>query len=101
MPGNQDSVNQSKIREALVDVYSTLERLKPYVLHIDDMRSRREFRGLLCHAKNAIDFALFSPPRNCDRPECATTREAQDVWSREDGGKTAYYEWLLAASTEG
>ena len=56
---------------------------------------------MLCHAKNAIDFALSSPHRNCDRPECATTREAQDVWRREDGGKTAYYEWLLAASTEG
>ena len=101
MPGNQDSVNQAKIREALVDVYSTLERLHPYVLHIGDMRIRREFRGMLCHAKNAIDFALSSPPRNCDRPECATTREAQDVWSREDGGKTAYYEWLLAKATKG
>ena len=45
--------------------------------------------------------ALAEPPRNCDRPECATTKEAQDVWSREDGGKTAYYEWLLAAATKG
>ena len=98
MPGNQDNSNSAKIREALVDVYSTLERLHPYVLHIGDMRIRREFRGMLCHAKNAIDFALSSPPRNCDRSECATTREAQDVWSREDGGKTAYYEWLLATS---
>ena len=101
MPGNKDSVNQSKIREALVDVYSTIERLSPYVLHIDDMRIRREFRGMLCHAKNAIDFALAAPSRNCDRPECATTKSAQDVWRKEDGGKTAYYEWLLATYTEG
>ena len=39
--------------------------------------------------------------RNCDRPECATTKAAQEVWRKEDGGKTAYYEWLLAASTKG
>ena len=45
--------------------------------------------------------ALAAPPRNCDRPECATSKEAQDVWRKEDGGKTAYYEWLLAASTKG
>lgn len=41
------------------------------------------------------------PPRNCDRPECATTKAAQEVWRKEDGGKTAYYEWLLATSTKG
>ena len=44
--------------------------------------------------------ALSSPPRNCDRPECVTTKAAQDVWRREDGGKTAYYEWLLAKYTK-
>ena len=50
---------------------------------------------------NAIESALASPPRNCDRPECATTKSAQEVWRKEDGGKTAYYEWLLATSTKG
>ena len=40
--------------------------------------------------------ALSAPPRNCDRPECATTKSAQELWRKEDGGKTAYYEWLLA-----
>lgn len=44
--------------------------------------------------------ALSSPPRNCDRPECSTTKAAQEVWRKEDGGKTAYYEWLLATSTQ-
>lgn len=39
-----------------------------------------------------------TPRRNCDRPECATTKAAQDVWRKEDGGKTAYYEWLLATA---
>ena len=50
-----------------------------------------------------IDVAkstLSAPPRNCDRPECSTTKAAQEVWRREDGGKTAYYEWLLATATE-
>ena len=53
---------------------------------------------------DAIDIgvsALAAPPRNCDRSECATTREAQDVWRKEDGGNTAYYEWLLSTSTKG
>lgn len=45
--------------------------------------------------------ALSDLPRNCDRPECATTKSAQDTWRKEDGGKTAYYEWLLATSTKG
>ena len=48
-----------------------------------------------------IEAALSAPPRNCDRPECVTTKEAQDVWRREDGGKTAYYEWLLQQYEEG
>ena len=45
--------------------------------------------------------ALSDNPRNCDRPECATTKAAQDIWRKEDGGKTAYYEWLLATYTKG
>ena len=40
--------------------------------------------------------ALSAPPRNCDRPECDTTKAAQETWRKEDGGKTAYYEWLFA-----
>ena len=59
---------------------------------------------LLNEVKAAQDMAkaaLSAPPRNCDRPECATTKAAQDTWRKEDGGKTAYYEWLLATSTEG
>lgn len=47
-------------------------------------------------AHEAVDAALAKQPRNCDRPECATTNAAQDVWRKEDGGKTAYYEWLFA-----
>ena len=53
-----------------------------------------------CEALRKAKAALAAPPRNCDRPECATTKAAQEVWRREDGGKTAYYEWLLATTTE-
>ena len=49
----------------------------------------------------AVEREKRKPIRNCDRPECATTKAAQEVWRREDGGKTAYYEWLLATSTKG
>lgn len=54
-----------------------------------------------CEALLMAKAALAAPPRNCDRPECATTTAAQDVWRREDGGKTAYYEWLLATYKKG
>ena len=47
-------------------------------------------------AHEAVNAALAKLPRNCDRPECATTNAAQDTWRKEDGGKTAYYEWLFA-----
>ena len=56
-------------------------------------------REYCCEITTAIKKcfdALSAPPRNCDRPECATTNAAQDVWRKEDGGKTAYYEWLFA-----
>ena len=57
-------------------------------------------KGLFNESKQ-MAAALSAPPRNCDRPECATTKAAQEVWRKEDGGKTAYYEWLLATSTKG
>ena len=59
------------------------------------------FQKAVREAHEAVNAALSAPPRNCDRPECATTKEAQEVWRKEDGGKTAYYEWLLAISTKG
>ena len=57
-------------------------------------------KGLFNESKQ-MTAALSAPPRNCDRPECATTKAAQEVWRKEDGGKTAYYEWLLTTSTKG
>ena len=54
-----------------------------------------------CPRVVAAECALSALPRNCDRPECATTESAQEVWRKEDGGKTAYYEWLLETSTKG
>ena len=59
-------------------------------------------RNERCMAHNISECArsaLSAPPRNCDRPECATTKSAQDTWRKEDGGRTAYYEWLLATYT--
>ena len=50
----------------------------------------------VCEA--VFESLKIRPLRNCDRPECATTKSAQEVWRKEDGGKTAYYEWLLAKS---
>ena len=75
--------------------------------NIKAMREALEFaeyefcaRGLF-DASKQMAAALSAPPRNCDRPECATTKSAQKVWRQEDGGKTAYYEWLLETSTKG
>lgn len=69
--------NNKAMREALVDVYNTLEKLQPYALHINDISVRRAFRGRLCHAKNTIDTSLAKPPRNCDKyPTVAEARNA-------------------------
>ena len=84
--------NAAKLREAV-----------GYILQYADSLACRDHDE---HTRHYIDqirkwaqAALAAPPRNCDRPECATTKAAQDVWRREDGGKTAYYEWLLATAT--
>ena len=93
MPGNKDNGNSAKIREALDKLLNFLR----WVYAQDYPVSRDKLA-------DAIDIgvsALAAPPRNCDRSECATTKEAQDVWRKEDGGKTAYYKWLLAAATKG
>ena len=59
--------NAAAMREALGDVYNTLEQLHPYALNINDISRRRAFRSMLCHAKNVIDITLAAPPRNCDK----------------------------------
>ena len=33
-------------------------------------------------AHEAVNAALAKLPRNCDRPECATTNAAQDTWRK-------------------
>ena len=84
--------NAAKMREALSDAcYAMFNFLKTQNGGYEEMAK----------ALDKAKAALAEPPRNCDRPECATTKEAQDVWRKENGGKTAYYEWLLATYTEG
>ena len=78
--------NAAKMREALVMAQRVLHcAIVAEILKGDSAQE----------ALNVVTAALSTPPRNCDRPECATTKAAQDVWRKEDGGKTAYYEWLL------
>ena len=84
--------NAAKIREA---VENALDRL--LLWNYTDQYTARMALGVV----KKLHAAISAPPRNCDRHECATTKAAQDVWRKEDGGKTAYYEWLLATSTKG
>ena len=84
--------NSAKMREALSDAcYAMFNFLK----------TQNGGYGEMAKALDKAKAALAVPPRNCDRPECATTKSAQDVWRKEDGGKTAYYEWLLQQYKEG
>ena len=84
--------NTAKMREALSDAcYAMFNFLK----------TQNGGYGEMAKALDKAKAALAVPPRNCDRPECSTTKSAQDVWRKEDVGKTAYYEWLLATYTEG
>ena len=83
--------NAAKMRDALSDAcYAMFNFLK----------TQNGGYGEMAKALDKAKAALAEPPRNCDRPECATTKAAQDAWQKEAGGKTAYYEWLLATYTE-
>ena len=86
--------NAAKIREAFENI---AEYAKSANCHTEDSVMLEYLNQIESWAESAIS----SPPRNCDRPECATTKAAQDIWRKEDGGKTAYYEWLLATYTKG
>ena len=84
--------NVAKMREALINAYYAMFKfIKTPYAECDEM----------AFALDGAIAALAAPPRNCDRAECATTKSAQEVWRKEDGGKTAYYEWLLSTSTKG
>ena len=84
--------NSAKMREALSDAcYAMFNFLKTQNGGYEEMAK----------ALDKAKAALAEPPSNCDRPECATSKAAQDVWNKEDGGKTAYYEWLLQQYEEG
>ena len=81
---------------------SNIKAMREAVLKVKKLFDGRiMFQKAVREAHEVVNAALAAPPRNCDRPECATTKEAQEVWRKEDGGKTAYYEWLLATSTKG
>ena len=86
--------NKAAMRDACANI---AEYAKAASCHTDDSH----LLGYLYQIERWAESALAAPPRNCDRPECATSKAAQDVWSREDGGKTAYYEWLLQKYEEG
>lgn len=72
--------NAAAMREALGDVYNTLEQLHPYAPNMEDISRRRAFRSMLCHAKNVIDITLSAPPRNCDVGTAEEQFERFDRW---------------------
>ena len=86
--------NKAAMRDACANI---AEYAKAASCHTDDSH----LLGYLYQIERWAESALAAPPRNCDRPECATSKAAQDVWNKEDGGKTAYYEWLLQQYKEG
>lgn len=89
-----EASNVKAIREALKNI---AKYAKSAECHTEDTH----LLGYLNQIERWAEAALSAPLRNCDRPECATTKEAQEVWRKEDGGKTAYYEWLLLTSKKG
>ena len=92
--------NAAKMRDGLRQVSRVAVEMtrKTVTGESEDRKTVDEWALRLC---DIVSSTLAAPPRNCDRPECATTKSAQDVWRKEDGGKTAYYEWLLQKYEEG
>ena len=93
-----EASNIKAMREALEKADAVFSLISKSAWFID---ANFSVNKAVIEAVNAIEDALSAPLRNCDRPECATTKAAQELWRKEDGGKTAYYEWLLATSTKG
>ena len=81
-------LNAAEMREALNDAYSCA------ILNL--LKTQNVEYVEIANALDKAKAVLAKQQRNCDRPECATTKEAQDTWRKEDGGQTAYYEWLFA-----
>lgn len=99
---DRHALNAAKMREALEQISNMGDQID-YQLGSSE-ETVYAFRNERCLAHNISECAraaLSAPPRNCDRPECATTKEAQDTWRKEDGGKSAYHEWLLATYAKG
>ena len=90
--------NAAAMREALEKVRFYLPYFLQYMrLHREDEKAGGYYESIL----EVVSAAISAPPRNCDRPECATSKAAQDVWRKDDGGKTAYHEWLLTSTKGG
>lgn len=106
---NYEGGNAAAMREAAVSVYYSLEKLRPFSLHLDDVGRMREFNHIICLAKNRLDAAISAPPRNCDKmPDidnltmhdlakspCKSTLECA---SREE--LLALVRWLFAPAAE-
>ena len=108
-----DAAHQREVAELREDNARLRAALKPvlevYISQDDNSVSVYDGRLDAAFALNAVREAKriyndgeerIASPSNCDRPECATSKAAQDVWRKEDWGKTAYHEWLLT-STKG
>ena len=91
----------AKLREALESCLDTICRIVWIDDPVYDKGGHYLGANYAAVSRDKARAALSAPHRNCDRPECATTKAAQDVWRKEDGGKTAYYEWLLATYKKG
>ena len=96
--------DSARLRAALKPV------LEVYISQDDNSVSVYDGRLDAAFALNAVREAKriyndgeerIASPSNCDRPECATSKAAQDVWRKEDWGKTAYHEWLLTSTKGG
>ena len=90
---NYEGGNAAVMREACVNIAGYAQTAK---CHTED----GHILGYLDQIEKWAKSAISAPARNCDRPECATSKAAQDVWRKEDGGKTPYYEWILAPAAE-
>lgn len=86
--------NAAKMREALNEISQEIwESIDPFC-NDDCCKPKRELAKI-------ADAALAEPPRNCDRPECSTTKAAQEVWRKEDGGQDGVLRMATRSIYEG
>ena len=88
MSNNQSVTNCNHLGHA-AKMREALENIAEYAKESEGHTEDAHLLGYLNQIAMWAEAALSAPPRNCDRPESATTKDEQEERRKEDSGKKA------------